>query len=169
MKRFEDYLNVILKQEGGDKYHEVEGDPGGATKYGISLRFYRTIKPDATKDDIRNLTYPEASDIYKKYFYNAAHLDSIENELLRLHVFSHGVNRGMPKAIKLLQKIVGAEPDGKLGKTTAMMVNSEKDQPALVQGYAAARKVDYENIVANNPNLKKFLIGWFNRVNTTKF
>lgn len=169
MKKFEDYLNVILKQEGGDKYHEVEGDPGGATRFGISLRFYRTIKPDATKDDIRNLTYPEASEIYKKYFYNAVNLPSIENELLRLHVFSHGVNRGMAKAIKLLQKIVGAEPTGNLGKTTAMMVNSERDQPGLVQGYAAARKVDYEKVVANNPTLKKFLMGWFNRVDSTKF
>ena len=31
MKKFEDYLKVILKQEGGDKYHEVEWDTGLAT------------------------------------------------------------------------------------------------------------------------------------------
>jgi len=169
MKKFEDYLKVILKQEGGDKYHEVEGDVGGATKFGISLKFYKTIKEGATKEDIKDLTYEQASDIYKKHFYNAANLATIENELLRLHVFSHGVNRGMGVAVKILQKIVGAEPDGKLGKTTAMMVNSERDQPFLVQGYATARKVDYEKLVANNPNLKKFLLGWFNRVNSTRF
>ena len=169
MKRFEDYLSVILKQEGGDKFHKVADDPGSTTKLGISLKFYKTIKPDATDKDIENLTYKDVVPLYKKYSWDACNLDEIKNELLKLHIFSHAVNRGIKPAVKLIQRIVGAEDDGKLGKTTAMMINSYRDQPELVNGYATARKVDYENIVANNPKLKKFLIGWYNRVDKTRF
>ena len=176
MRKFEDFLKVILKQEGGDKFHKVAGDPGGATKFGISLRFLKdTEEGDFNKDgsinetDIKELTLEQASELYKKYFYNAANLNLIRNELLRLHVFSHAVNRGIKPAVRLLQRIVGAEQDGKLGKTTAMMINAVRDEPALVHGYASARKIDYEKLVANNPKLSKFLLGWYNRVDTTKF
>ena len=176
MRKFEDFLKVILKQEGGDKFHKVAGDAGGATKLGISLRFLKDTEEgdfnnDGTIDetDIKELTLEQASELYKKYFYNAANLSLIRNELLRLHVFSHAVNRGIKPAVRLLQRIVGAEQDGKLGKTTAMMVNAVKDEPGLVQGYASARKIDYEKLVSKNPKLSKFLMGWYNRVDSTKF
>ena len=169
MKKFDDYLSIILRQEGGDKITKIKDDSGSTTKFGISLKFYKTIKPDATDKDIENLTYKDVVPLYKKYFWDACNLDEIKNELLKLHIFSHAVNRGIKPAVKLIQRIVGAEDDGKLGKTTAMMINSYRDQPELVNGYATARKVDYENVVANNPKLKKFLIGWYNRVDKTRF
>lgn len=169
MRKFDEFLKVILQQEGGDKYHEVQGDSGLSTKYGVSLTFYKTIEPDATKEDIKNLTYQDAYSIYKKYFYEDVNLHLIDNELLRLHLFSHGVNAGSGKAIKMLQKILGVTEDGILGTMTASKANLYKEQGELVQGYANARKIFYEKIVAKNPTQKKFLQGWLNRVNTTHF
>lgn len=169
MRKFDEFLKVILQQEGGDKYHEVQGDSGLGTKYGVSLAFYKTIEPDATKEDIKNLTYQDAYSIYKKYFYEDVNLHLIDNELLRLHMFSHGVNAGMGKAIKMLQKILGVTEDGILGTKTASKANFYPEQGELVQGYANARRVFYEKIVTKNPTQKKFLQGWLNRVNTTHF
>lgn len=169
MRKFDEFLKVILQQEGGDKYHEVAGDSGGATKYGVSLTFYKTIEPDATKEDIKNLSYQDAYSIYKKYFYEDINLHLIDNELLRLHIFSHAVNAGSGKAVKMLQKILGVTEDGLLGTKTASKANFYPEQGELVQGYANARRIFYEKIVAKNPTQKKFLQGWLNRVNTTHF
>jgi lysozyme family protein len=169
MRKFDEFLKVILAQEGGDKYHEVTGDSGLATKYGISLTFYKTIEPDATKEDIKELTYQDAYSIYKKYFYEGVNLHLIDNELLRLHLFSHGVNAGTGRAIKMLQKILGVKEDGVLGTMTASKTNLYKNPPELTQGYANARLVYYEKIVEKNPSQKKFLQGWKNRVTTTHF
>ena len=169
MRRFEDYLKVILLQEGGSKYTEDESDMGGATKFGISLNFYKNIKPLATKEDIKNLTEEEAKQIYRIHFWNRMNLDYLDNELLKLHIFSHGVNAGVATAVKMLQRILGVIVDGKLGKTTAMTTNKYRHQPELVQGYANARKVFYDTIVSKNPSQSKFIKGWYNRVDNTKF
>jgi len=41
MARFEDALPTVLRHEG--LYSEDPADPGGATNYGISLRFLRQL------------------------------------------------------------------------------------------------------------------------------
>lgn len=177
MKRFEDYMKVIHLQEGGSKFTNDKDDPGGATKYGISLRFLKGTGSDGDIDgdgdididDIKNLNEVESSKLYKKYFWDKMNLDLIDNELLKLHLFSHGVNAGNSVAVKILQKILGVTVDGKLGRTTAMVANAYSNQPKLVQGYASARKVYYDNIVVKNAALKKYIKGWYNRVDSTKF
>jgi len=171
MKTFEDYLEVILQHEGGLSNHS--SDPGGITKYGISLRFLKSNKIDINKDgkidanDIINLTIDEASIIYKEYFWNKMKLDYIDNELLKLHLFDMGVNAGTKTAIKLLQRIVGASQDGVLGNMTASKVTSYIRD--IVEDYSTARKDYYSYIISKNPKLSVFRKGWFRRVNTTKF
>ena len=177
MKKFEDYMRVILMQEGGSKFTNDKDDPGGATKYGISLRFLKGTGSDGDIDndgdididDIKKLDETKSSKLYKEYFWDKMNLDLIDNELLKLHLFSHGVNAGNSVAVKILQKILGVTVDGKLGRTTAMVANAYSNQPKLVQGYASARKVYYDNIVAKNAALKKYIKGWYNRVDSTKF
>lgn len=48
MRPFEDFVKVILKHEGG--YVDHPNDPGGATKYGISLRFLQKNGIDLNLD-----------------------------------------------------------------------------------------------------------------------
>ena len=47
MANFESAIKKTLKHEGG--YNEVKGDAGGATNFGISLRFLKSI----FKDNVR--------------------------------------------------------------------------------------------------------------------
>ena len=177
MKRFEDFMKVIHLQEGGSKFTNDPDDPGGATKYGISLRFLKGTGSDGDIDndgdidinDVKSLDENLANELYKTYFWNKMNLSLINNDLLKLHLLSHGVNAGTSTAVKILQRILGLTVDGKLGKVTAIAANAYKDQAKLVQGYASARKVYYDNIVVKNPTLKKYIKGWYNRVDSTRF
>ena len=47
-QRFEEAIKVILKHEGG--YSNDKDDPGGATDYGISLRFLQDHDIDLNGD-----------------------------------------------------------------------------------------------------------------------
>lgn len=171
MRKFEDYLKVILKHEGG--YVNNPNDPGGATKYGISLRFLKDNKIDINTDgrvdskDIVSITIEEASDIYFRYFWSKMNLEHINNDLLKLHLFDMGVNAGTKSAIKLLQKMIGVTPDGIIGKLTLAAIDSYKGN--IVADYASARLSYYHRLTIKNPKLKVFMKGWTNRVNGTRF
>lgn len=171
MKTFDDYVSVILRHEGG--YVNHPNDPGGATNYGISLRFLKGSKIDLNKDgivdlkDIRSLTKQQASGIYLKYFWQRMRIDGIENELLKLHLFDMGINAGTGTAVKILQRMVGVGDDGIIGKRTLQAI---VDYPGeIVEAYKKARKVHYLKLIKRNPKLSVFKNGWFNRVDSTKF
>jgi len=171
MRPFEDFVKVILKHEGG--YVDHPNDPGGATKYGISLRFLKSNGIDINVDgridkkDIVELTIDEAVQIYRSFFWDKMRLDGISNELLKLHLFDMGVNAGTKTAIKILQRMIGVEADGLIGSKTLAAINAYYGN--IVSDYASARMKYYENLTIRNPKLKVFLRGWGNRVNSTKF
>lgn len=57
-------LDFIIRWE-GPEINESAGEPGGISKFGVSLTAYREAgHPNATKDDIRNLTEADARAFY---------------------------------------------------------------------------------------------------------
>ena len=94
-------------------------------------------------------------------------LDDIENEELILQVFDFGVNAGIRTSIKLLQRIIGVDDDGYVGKITLTRIKSYEGD--LLAKFTARRKIFYMNLVAKKPELEVFLKGWLNRVEITKF
>jgi lysozyme family protein len=174
MRHFDDYFEVILEHEGGFVNHP--SDPGGATNYGVSYRFLKGINledadidrdGDLDIDDILALTVEDSKAIYKKYFWDPLHLEGIENEMLRLHIFDHGVNAGLKTAVKLLQRILQLDDDGYIGNMTTEATNSYNGD--IIEEYMNARKGYYLNIIEMNPKLATFKRGWFNRVENTNF
>jgi lysozyme family protein len=158
MIKFNDYLKVILKHEGG--YINHPSDPGGETKYGISKRAYPTI-------NIKELTVEDASAIYYNDYWLKLKIENIKNEELKLHIFDMAVNAGIKTAIKLLQGIVGTTQDGVLGsRSEAKMALYQGD---IVESYKKARIDYYNKLIKNKPQLQVFIKGWINRVNSTKF
>jgi lysozyme family protein len=158
MREFKDYLDVILKHEGG--YVNNPSDPGGETNYGISKRSYPNL-------DIKNLTIDQVSDIYYDDYWLKLNIDNLFNEDLKLHIFDMAVNAGNKTAIKLLQHILGVAEDGIMGPDTEEKVK-EYFLTILVL-YKNARINYYNKLVSKNPNLQQFLNGWIIRVNNTKF
>lgn len=154
MNRFEKFIPIILKHEGG--YVNDPNDKGGETKYGISKRAYPNL-------DIKNLTVDDAKKIYLKNYYNKLSCDLFADELLALHLFDMGVNTGVSRAAKRLQIIIGVHPDGIIGKQTIQEANN---QSGLSEKYINSR-IDYYTQIGVGSN-KKFLNGWLTRVKTTK-
>jgi len=72
------------------------------------------------------------------------------------------VNSGS-HAVKAVQKVLGLEQDGIMGKMTISAINAEIEAPLLAR-LKAVRTNFYRSIVANDPTQSKFLNGWLNRV-----
>jgi len=174
MRQFNEYFNIIIEHEGGLTDHS--NDHGGITKYGVSLRFLQGLIPvdgdidndgDIDKDDIKALTIEDSKEIYLKFFWSPLHLDSINSEELKLHLFDMGVNAGTRTSVKLLQRILNTSEDGIIGKNTTFLINNYSGD--LVKEYKKARQNYYLDIISKNPKLAVFKKGWMNRIETTKF
>lgn len=166
--KFDAAISFVLKHEGN--YVCDPEDSGGATNHGISLRFYKTkIKPDATVDDIKNLSVNSAIDIYRKYFWDNYQYDSIDDQLIASKLFDLGVNMGPPSAGKCLQRAVNViNPDANLVIDGILMAKSFDainacDPDSLYPELINQAKIKYEKIASVGDN-EKFLHGWLNRL-----
>lgn len=168
-------LDMLFKWE-GEKYHKVEGDTGGATKYGISLNFYKLIKNDAKESDIESLTKDDAISIYWKYFYinnnNNYHL--IEDFLVSRKLFITSINMRNGVANKFIQKVCnelnnsGLICDGILGEKSINEINrlcKMNMNTKIIEKFIEFQINHYNKIVEKNESQRKFLKGWLNRAN----
>ena len=165
MADFELAVAKTLINEGGDKYTETPGDRGGATKYGISLRFLKTIIKDSSLKDIKNLTIGDATSIYRKYFWDDNRYGEIENQAVAEKVFDMSVLIGASKANKILQQSIGIgtgiyNADGIIGDLTLDILNKFNGMPLLIFPYMHY----FINICNKDKTQSKFLLGWLNRV-----
>lgn len=151
-------VKVVLRSEGGYVNHPL--DPGGETNYGIAKKFFPS-------EDIKNLTVMRAISLYYIHYWKPMNLEGINSEPLVLQVFDHGINTGKVNAIKTLQRLVGAEPDGVCGPVTKGLVNVYFWD--LLDAYMEARRKYYRNLVKRKPAMKIFLEGWLRRVDKTHF
>lgn len=149
---FETALQHVLKFEGGLVDHPK--DPGGITKYGISLRAY----PELGADGIRNLTVQDAGEIYKKDYWDACRCDELPEEI-RLIVFDCAVNQGVNYAVRCVQAAVSAKVDGVLGPITLRAVRSSNRLTAANR-IAHNRYLRYRR----NKNWNTFGDGWMARL-----
>jgi lysozyme family protein len=166
-------MPTILRNEGG--FVNDPDDPGGATKYGVSLRTLRKIGDldfdldvdgDIDMDDIKLLTPEKAEEFYYEYFYQPIKIDGLKCDSLALQVFDMSINAGKVTAIKLLQQVVGSGVDGIIGPKTIACANTFTDD--IGEAFRSARKQWYKNLVSKKPVFKKFLNGWLHRCDHTK-
>lgn len=159
----------VAKFEGGFVNHP--SDPGGATNYGVSLRFLQQQglavgdidgDGDIDIDDIRSLTPETAADILKANFWTPLRLDNLP-EPLALALYDTAVNMGPGTARRLAQKALGVEVDGKWGpQTLAAFMRCDARETALA--VVRLRRGSYTALVANNRRLESFYTGWMRRM-----
>lgn len=154
---FLESMTYVYADEGG--YSNDKGDPGGPTIYGITIIDARLYwKPDATASDVRNMPKSVAADIYVKHY--AAPLNY--NELpagVDYAVLDYGVNSGIHRAAKILQKIVGAPVDGVIGPAT-IAATSKMDPKVLINAIYKERLAFMQSL----PIWSLFGKGWSDRV-----
>lgn len=105
-KNFEKCI-VWLKVHEGSKYTNDPDDPGGPTKYGITLIDYRLyVNKRGRARDVARLTWPVAKQIYKKKYWDRCRCDELPSGV-DYCVFDYGVNSGTGRPRKVLRKLVG--------------------------------------------------------------
>lgn len=157
---FNDALSIILKAEGG--YVNDAHDPGGRTNLGVTQRTWEewTGKP-ATEADMRALTPAKVAPLYKARYWNKVCGDYLP-PALALCVFDFAVNAGPVRAGKMLQRIVGAPPDGIVGTATVRAVDAFVDDhgvPEIVRQFQNARR-EYYRALGTFPTFGR---GWLRR------
>ena len=155
-------VSRLLELEGG--YVDDPDDRGGATNYGISLRYLRLTEPAATADSIRNLTKDDAIRIYYRDWWKRYRLDEIQstaaNKLLEVLVHMGpraGVRIVQSACVALGESLV---VDGYLGSLSIGSINKlAKRHPRCFLMSFSIEQIRYYNSLKK----PKFLSGWINR------
>lgn len=189
--RYARAVRHLLGIEGGWVNDPV--DRGGATKYGISLRFLVSegqidLNGDGLADfdldmdgdidaaDIRKLTIGDAIYLYHQCFWQRLDAETFMEPIGEM-MFDQAVNGGLSAARKLLQRAINraiatdgdidlVRVDGAIGPATRralQWVIDYRGLPMLVMSYREEVKARYRAIVAANPSQQRFLKGWLRR------
>lgn len=162
---------TILRHEGG--YVNNPNDPGGATNYGISLRW---LKAQGLHDDqgndlvvtiqtIQNLTPDEAASFYRISWWVRYGYGRVIDQSVATKLIDTAVNVGAPRAHKFAQAALGTTVDGILGPQTVSAINNAAaaNVTQLLVGMRSRQAAYYQNLASANPRLAEFLPGWLNR------
>lgn len=178
MSNFEKCIPVILKHEGG--WVNNKNDPGGATNYGISLRFLADHPEsgdfdhdgDVDAEDIKNMSVEDAKKIYKECWWDKFKYENIKDLTTATKIFDFSVNMGAKRAHILLQtalnKTLGLKltVDGSLGNASFAVINAVIDgmgEQELLEAYSIEAFGFYTGLIAANAKLAVFADGWKNR------
>ncbi len=155
----------IIRREGG--YVNDPDDPGGATKYGVTLGTLKRLGLDINSDsrinrrDVQALTRAQAAEIFKKQYFEAPKIGMLPAPL-QPSVYDMYVNAGA-NAVKILQRLLGefgfnTLADGAIGPNTARMAELAFAQAPefLVDAYGIARRNYYYSLADSRPTFRKF-------------
>lgn len=162
-------MPFVFEHEGG--LNNKVNDKGGATNWGVSLRFLKSINKDIDGDgdvdymDIAHLTKEEATDIYFENFYKPFY-----NELpvrLSIKVFDTAINAGNTRSHILLQRSLNSlgstvKVDGAIGPQTKNAIKIY-DERTLLDQFCIEQKKFYDFLIAKDSTQKEFEKGWHNR------
>jgi lysozyme family protein len=153
---FERCLKFVLHHEGGWADHPR--DPGGATMKGVTLAVYKEyLGREASKEELRLIPDAHLHDLYRTRYWDKARCDEWAAGL-DLSVFDLAVNGGTGRAAKILQRCVGAEPDGAIGPKTIAAVNAIPAENLIVR-FAEGRREFYKGL----KTFDTFGRGWLRR------
>lgn len=154
-------LKELLIHEGG--YSDHPADPGGRTNLGVTQRVYEAwVKHPVDEKIMRSLTVDHVRALYKANYWDALKADDLPIGL-DLCVFDFGVNAGVGRGARYLQRLVGVRQDGVIGPATLAAVREYVIQNGLagaINAYQDSR-VDYYKQLRT---FKTFGRGWLRRV-----
>jgi len=165
MQSVEEIAREIITREGG--FVNDPDDPGGATKYGVTVATLRGLGQDLTGDgvvteaDVKALTREQAEAIFVEQYYKRPGIAALP-QTLQASVFDMYVNAGA-NAVRVLQRLLtemgfACTADGLIGpQTSAAAAQAAAAAPAhLADAYAIARRNYYYSLADARPDSRKY-------------
>ncbi|WP_164658893.1 holin-associated N-acetylmuramidase [Tropicibacter sp. Alg240-R139] len=155
----------IVAREGG--YVNDPDDPGGATKFGVTIHTMRRLGLDLTGDgrisvaDVKALSRDQAVEIFAGHYFERPRIDRLP-EIVQPSVFDMYVNAGA-NAVKILQQLLrdmgfNVSVDGALGPQTegAAEQAAERGAVAFRDAYGIARRNYYFRLADRRIQSRKY-------------
>lgn len=182
MSTFDWAVENVLHHEGG--WVNNPNDPGGATKFGISLRYLQARGDmdgdglpdgdldgdgDVDIDDIRVASREDSIQLYKTGFWDPNKCSSIKSALVATKIFDMAVNMGSRQCWRLVQRATNKlgsnlSVDGKVGPNTLAAVNLyHRTDYDLIVVIRERQANFYETLIERKPSLAEFRLGWRRR------
>jgi lysozyme family protein len=165
MRSISDIADEIIAREGG--FVDDPDDPGGATKFGVTIHTLRRLGLDLDGDgavstaDVRRLSRAQARDIFVTHYFEAPRIGLLP-EPLHPSVFDMYVNAGA-HAVRILQRLLNdmghsLQVDGAIGPRTAEAAHqAQRLAPGhLVDAYGIARRNYYYALADRRPASRKY-------------
>lgn len=153
----------LIAREGG--YVNDPDDPGGATKYGITIQTLRDFRGDQSLQPahVAALTKEQAAQIYEQEYLHGPKISRLPEPLVE-PVYDMQVNTGS-RAVRLLQGMcvrLGADiaVDGQIGPITIAACKGlvERYGRQLIRdAYGHERLNYYYNLAESQPPLRKYV------------
>ena len=160
-----DIADAIVAREGG--YVNDPDDPGGATKWGVTIGTLRRLGRDLTGDgrvtvaDVKRLSQSQARDIYVEHYFRRPRIGDLPDKL-HATVFDMYVNAGA-NSVRILQRLLGrmgqgVTVDGVIGpQTIAAAEAAFRAAPEhLADAYGIARRNYYYALADRRPASRKY-------------
>ena len=178
---FDKAILITLKHEGGFVNDPV--DPGGATNWGMSIRFLTRDAGDSDGDgfmdgdldkdgdidvdDIKNMTVEQARKLYRIHFWDKYGYDKIIDFVVAARVFDMTVNMGPKQTGKIVQRALNncgyrLKVDGAIGNMTFSAINCT-DPEILMAEIRQEHAQFYLDLIAAKPKFEKYRNGWLRR------
>ena len=165
MKTVQQLAREIVAREGG--YVDDPDDPGGATKYGVTIGTMQRLGIDltgdgqVTKEDVKRLSRARAEAIFVDHYFTRSRLAELP-AAIQPSVFDMYVNAGA-NAITILQRLLNdmgqrVVVDGALGPQTLEAARmADAAAPAhFADAYGIARRNYYYRLGDTRPMMRKY-------------
>lgn len=165
MQSVRDIAQDIVAREGG--YVDDPDDPGGATKFGVTIHTMRRLGLDLDRDgdfdraDVKHLTRDMATDIFVTHYFERPLIAELP-DAVHATVFDMYVNAGA-NAIKILQRLLSEmdQPcvvDGALGPNSIAAARAAYQEAPqhFADAYGIARRNYYFRIADRRPASRKY-------------
>lgn len=152
-------IDRILISEGSTYTNDPE-DPGGPTKYGITIydtRLY--VKKGATAADVKALTKDVAIKIYDEKYWDALNCDELPSGL-DYTIVDYGVNSGIARSGRVLRQLLGMPTNDWHVTPEVIAAINKRAVTALIRGENSERL----NFLQHLNTWPRFGGGWGARV-----
>jgi lysozyme family protein len=150
---FDECFAALLVHEGD--YADLENDPGGKTRYGVTEAVARGV---GYTGDMRDLPISLAKTIYRSLYWDAVRGDELPDGI-RYFVFDAAAASGVRQSVLWLQRALGVAADGILGPVT--LATAHAANPDRLKARLLSQRLRFMAGLSNWPSFSR---GWSRRV-----